>query len=162
ARNVAVIATGGGPLPARAARAASAATPIVFQTASDPVAFGLVASLNRPGGMLTGVTRLSAELIPKRLEVLREVVPAAGSFAVLLNPANLTVETQEKEARNAAQALAIPVEMLKASTPADIETAFAAMRERNVRALLIGNDAFFNSRMDELAALTVRHLIPAS
>jgi putative ABC transport system substrate-binding protein len=155
---VTVIAAGGSPS-SLAAKAATATIPIVFETASDPVTLGLVASLNRPGGNLTGVTNLNIETGQKRLELLRELLPAATSIAVLVNPSAPAVTEQFLRAlQAAAPALGMQLHVLHASTDRDLDAVIAALR---ADALIIGPYLFFNSRMEQLGALSLRHAVPA-
>jgi putative tryptophan/tyrosine transport system substrate-binding protein len=158
-RQVTVIAAGGSPSSV-AAKAATATIPIVFETASDPVKLGLVASLNRPGGNLTGVTNLNVEVGQKRLELLRELMPAATNIAVLVNPsAPALTEQFIGNLQAAAPALGMQLHVLQASTDHDLDTVFAALR---ADALVIGPYLFFNSRKEQLGALSLRHAVPAS
>jgi putative tryptophan/tyrosine transport system substrate-binding protein len=160
-RQVTVIATGGTPS-AVAAKAATATIPIVFETASDPVTLGLVASLNRPGGNLTGVTNLNVEVGPKRLELLRELMPTATIIAVLVNPSSPTITEQfMRDLQAAAPALGMQLHVLHASTDRDLETVFAALGQLRADALVIGPYLFFNSRMEQLGALSLRNALPA-
>jgi putative ABC transport system substrate-binding protein len=157
-RPVTVIAAGGSPSSV-AAKAATATIPIVFETASDPVTLGLVASLNRPGGNLTGVTNLNVEVGQKRLELLREMLPAATTIAVLVNPSAPAVTEQFlRGLQAAAPALGMQLRVLNASTERDFDAVFAALR---ADALVIGPYLFFNSRMEQLGALSLRHAVPA-
>jgi putative ABC transport system substrate-binding protein len=147
--------------PALAAKAATATIPIVFVTAGDPVALGLVASLNRPGGNLTGVATLTVELGPKQLEVLRELVPTATIIALLVNPTNPTnAETLSRDLQAAARTLGLQLHVLHASTERDFDAVFASLPRLRARALVIGSDPFFNSRSQQLAALALRHAMP--
>ena len=157
-RQVTVIATSGN---ASALAAKTATIPIVFLTGADPVQAGLVASLSRPGGNLTGVTSLGVELGPKRLELLHELVPAATTIAILVNPANRYAEIQVRDMQAAARTLGIELHILQASTEREIDAAFAALTRLRAGALVISPEAFFNSRSEQLAALTVRHAVPA-
>ena len=158
-RQVAVIAANG---PAAvAAKAATATIPIVFNTGVDPVELALVASLNHPGGNLTGVTDLAQELGPKRLELLHELVPTATVVAVLVNPSYPGAEILLRDLQVAARTLALQIHVLHASTEHELDTAFADLVQLRAGALVIGPDSFFNSRSELLAALTVRHAVPA-
>jgi putative ABC transport system substrate-binding protein len=157
-RNVDAIITGGGTTPAVAAKDATSAIPIVFINVADPVGFGLVASLARPGGNLTGVSDLANELMPKRFELLCELVPKAASIALLVNPNNELTERQVGAAEEAAQAKGVQLAIFKATTEAEIEAAFAQL---HADALLVGGDAFFIIRRDQIVALAARHAIPA-
>jgi ABC-type uncharacterized transport system substrate-binding protein len=145
---------------ARAAQAATTTIPIVFATSADPVAFGFVASLNRPGGNLTGVSSLVEEIGPKRLELVHELLPTASVFAVLINQTNPTAETVSKDAQSAARALGQTVHILNASTEGEIDIAFARLAQLQAGALLVTNDVFFNNHPDQLVALAARHAIP--
>ena len=156
-RQVTVIAAGGSPASV-AAKAATATIPIVFETASDPVTFGLVESLNRPGGNLTGVTNLNIEVGQKKLELLRELLPAATIIAVLVNPsAPALTEQFLRNMQEAAPALGMQLHILHASTDRDLDTVFEALR---ADALVIGPFLFFNSRMEKLGQLSLRHAVP--
>jgi putative tryptophan/tyrosine transport system substrate-binding protein len=160
-REVTVIVAVTGTPPALAAKAATATIPIVFVTAGDPVALGLVASLNRPGGNLTGVATLTVELGPKQLEVLRELVPTATIIALLVNPTNPTnAETLSRDLQAAARTLGLQLHVLHASTERDFDAVFASLPRLRARALVIGSDPFFNSRSQQLAALALRHAMP--
>jgi putative ABC transport system substrate-binding protein len=160
-RQVAVIAASGTPA-AVAAKAATKTIPIVFETAADPVKIGLVASLARPGGNITGVTQASEEIAPKRLELLHELLPKAGVLALLVNPtAPVLAEPQKREVLSAAQALGIDLHVLNASTEQDFDRVFARLTELKAGGLVIGGDAFFTSHAKQLAALTVQHAVPA-
>jgi putative tryptophan/tyrosine transport system substrate-binding protein len=162
-RRVAVIATAAPP-PAFAAKAATTTIPIVFNVGSDPVKLGLVASLARPGGNLTGINILSAELSAKRLELLREVVPRATRVAVLVNPvANPSItETTLGELEPASHALGLQIQVLKAGTSREINEAFATFLHERPDALFVGLDAFFNSRRVQLVNLASRYTMPAT
>jgi len=160
-RQVSVIAAAGTPL-AVAAKAATATIPIVFETAGDPIQLGLVASLNRPGGNLTGVTNLNVEVGPKRLELLHELVPAATTFALLVNPTSSSIaEAFSRTLQAAARALGLQLHVLHASTERDFDTVFATLVQLRPGGLVIMPDVFFIARSEQLAALTVRHAIPA-
>jgi putative ABC transport system substrate-binding protein len=160
-RQVAVIFASGTPA-TLAAKAATSTVPIVFETAADPVKLGFVASLNRPGGNITGVTQASEEITPKRVELLHELLPKAGVMALLINPtAPELAEPQAREALSAAKALGIELHVLNASTEQDFDRIFARLAELQAGGLLIGGDAFFTSHSRQLAALTVQHAVPA-
>jgi len=157
---VAVIAAVGTPAVA-AAKATAAAIPIVFTTIADPVQIGFVGSLNRPGGNITGVTLLAVEIGPKLLEMLRSVVPSATAIALLVNPANPNFEMQSKSTQEAARRLGLDLHVLNASAERDFDIVFARLRELKARALIIAQDVYFNAECARLAALSVRHEIPA-
>jgi putative tryptophan/tyrosine transport system substrate-binding protein len=160
-RRVTVIAAGGTPSSV-AAKAATATIPIVFETASDPVTLGFVASLNRPGGNLTGVTNLNVEVGQKRLELLRELLPAASIIAVLVSPsAPALTEQFMRDLQTAAPALGMQLHVLYASSDRDLDMAFAALGQLRADALVIGPYLFFNSRTGQLGALSLRHAVPA-
>jgi putative tryptophan/tyrosine transport system substrate-binding protein len=159
-RGVTVIAANG---PAAvAAKAVTASVPIVFLTAADPVATGLVASLNHPGGNLTGVALLSVELAPKKLQMLHELVPTATTLALLVNPANRNAEPQSRDMQAAANVLGLRLHILHASSERDLDSAFGDLIRLQVGALVIGTDGFFNSRSEQLATLSLRHAVPAA
>jgi putative tryptophan/tyrosine transport system substrate-binding protein len=161
-RQVTVIATSGGGPSVRAAKAATATVPIVFQAAIDPVEVGLVVSLNRPGGNVTGVTNLNLEVEPKRLELLHQVVPTANAFAVLVNPANPpNAEATIKGLQTAATALGLQLHILRASSERDIDAAFVSIEQKQIGGLVVSNDAFFTNRSQQLTALALRHGVPA-
>ena len=150
-RQVAVIAATGGTASALAAKAATTTIPIVFIVAEDPVRLGLVASLARPGGNLTGINFFSAELAAKRLELLRELVPAATRVAVLVNPANAAnAETTLRDVEAAARAMGLQIQVLNASTSREIDAAFATFVRERPDALFVGGDPFFTSRRVQL------------
>jgi len=158
-RQVVVIAANTAAAPV--AQAATTTIPIVFATSTDPVAAGLVASLNRPGGNVTGITGLNLEVEPKRLELLRELVPAATVMALLVNPDYPAAETQSRNMQAAARTLGLQLHVLHASTERDFDTAFATLVQLRAGALVIGTDAFFINRSELLAALALRHAVPA-
>jgi putative tryptophan/tyrosine transport system substrate-binding protein len=161
-RQVTVIATPGSIASALAAKAVTATIPIVFQTGGDPVAQGLVASLNRPGGNVTGVTSLNTELGPKLLEVLHELVPTATTLALLVNPTDTSIETQLRDAQAAARTMGLPqLHVLHASTEHDFESAFAELVQLRAGGLAIAASSLFNTRSEQLAALAIRHAVPA-
>jgi putative tryptophan/tyrosine transport system substrate-binding protein len=161
-RHMTVIAALGGSPSALAAKAATTTIPVVFIVGVDPVGRGLVTSLARPGGNLTGVTILNQELGPKRLELLRDLVPTATTIALLVNPANPVVaETSSRELQAAARTLGVQLHVLQASTEQDFDLAFATMVQLRAGALVIGPDPSFVSRSEQLAALTARHALPA-
>jgi putative tryptophan/tyrosine transport system substrate-binding protein len=162
-RRVSVITTGSSTLAALAAKAATTTLPIVFLMGSDPVQFGLVASLNRPGGNLTGITTLNLEMTPKRLQVLRELLPTTTIMAVLVNPINTpaTVETEVRQVQAAAHTLGLQmVHVLQASTERDLDSAFSTLIQRRAGGLVISADTFFSGKSVELAALASRHAVP--
>ena len=146
---------------ALAAKAATTTTPIVFETGSNPVQLGLVASLNRPGGNVTGATQMNVEVAPKRLELLHELLPTARVFARLANPTNPVSETQSKSSSSAADTLGVKLHVLNASTEGDFDGVFANLIQIGAGGLVIDSDSFFTSRQEQLAALSVRHAIPA-
>jgi putative tryptophan/tyrosine transport system substrate-binding protein len=159
-RQVTVIAVNS-PAPVMAAKAATTTIPIVFATGYDPVAGGLVASLARPGGNLTGVTSLTAEVGPKRLELLRELVPTV-TIGLLVNPAaGSFAETISSDLQVAARKLGLQFHMLYASAERDFDAVFATLAQLRVGGLVIGSDPFFNSRSEQLAVLAIRHGMPA-
>jgi putative ABC transport system substrate-binding protein len=158
-RQVTVITANGAA--AVAAKAVAVTTPIVFTIADDPVQFGLVVSLNRPGGNATGVAMLDAELGPKRLELLHELIPATSVIAVLLNPANARrAENLSRTLEAAARKTGLQIHVLRASTEREINAAFAELPQFRPGGLVIGTDAFFNSRIEQLAALALRDAVP--
>jgi len=155
----AIFATGGNP-PAFAAKAATATIPIVFLVGSDPVEFGLVASLNHPGGNITGVTLFTSLLVAKRLELLHELVPTATKIAILVNPNNSNTEHDTEVTQTAARSLRVQLVVLSASRESDIDAAFATLVQQRANALLVNTDAFFLTRRNQLAALEARYAIP--
>ena len=160
-RQVAVIAAAG-TQSALAAKAATTTIPIVFSTAADPVAEGLVASLARPGGNATGVNNLATELVQKQIEKLHQMVPAATAIAALVNPTNPTLaEPATKEVQAAGRTLGLKmIHIIQASTERDIDAAFATLFRLGAGALVVCPDTFFTSRRDQIAALAIRHAIP--
>jgi putative ABC transport system substrate-binding protein len=156
---VTVIAALGTPA-APAAKAATAAIPIVFTVGVDPVEVGLVAGLSRPGGNLTGVTGMGVELGPKRLELLHELVPRATVVAALLNPNTTGAETLSTDLLASARSLGLKLHVLNAVSERDFDAAFATVAQLRAGGLVIGNDPFFISRSEQLAALALRHAVP--
>ena len=147
---------------ALAAKATATTIPTVFVTAGDPVRLGLVASLNRPGGNVTGVTLTNAEVAPKRLQFLHELVPAATVMALLVNPANPSLaESQSREGMSAARTLGLELQVLKASTERDFDEVFAKLLQLRAGGLVIGADPFFTSQIERLAKMAVDHGVPA-
>ncbi len=159
-RQVAVIAATGGSISAQAAKAATATIPIVVNVGEDPIKSGLIVSFNRPGGNITGVSTLSAELEPKRLGLLRELVPQAAIIAVLLNPTNPDADFQWRRVQAAATAIGQDLRIFNASNESDFETAFAALVKQRAGALLVGNDVFFTNQREQIVALAARHMVP--
>jgi putative ABC transport system substrate-binding protein len=160
-RRVTLIVASGGPASAFSAKAATTTIPIVFVSGTDPVKSGLVASLNRPGGNITGVTFFAAELATKRLELLHELVPDASEISVLVNSSNPNAEPQLVELRAAAGMLRLSLTVFKASTEGEIDTAFAMLPQASGRALLVAGDTFFNSQRNQLVELAARFAVPA-
>ena len=160
-RKVAVIVATGGVPSAFAAKAATTTIPIIFGVGEDPARLGLVASVARPGGNLTGINFISTELAAKRLELLRELVPRAARVAVLVNPANVTsTETTLRDLEPAARAIGLQVQVLTTGTSREIDAAFATFVRERPDALFVGQDVFFNSRRVQLANMAARHAIP--
>jgi len=160
-RQVAVIATMGGNAASVAAKAATRTIPVVFHGSVDPVEAGFVASLNRPGGNLTGVVTLNVDTGQKRLELIHELVPSASTIGLLLNPTNAAAETLAKDLQAAANKLGVTLHVLHASTEREFEPAVAALSQLRAGGLVIGSDGFLVSHSEALAALTLRHAIPA-
>jgi putative ABC transport system substrate-binding protein len=160
-RHVAVIVATSTPA-ALAAKAATTTVPIIFETAADPVKLGFVASLNRPGGNVTGVTQLGEEVLPKRLELLHELLPSARIMALLINPADpVLAGPQERVVLSAAKTFGLELHVLSASTERDFDAVFAKLIELRASGLVIGGSNLFTGHIDQLAALTVRHAVPA-
>jgi putative tryptophan/tyrosine transport system substrate-binding protein len=157
---VAVIVAVGGTQTGLAAKAATSTVPIV-NIGSDPDRVGLVASLNRPGGNVTGISVLSWPLTPKRLELLRELVPTIGIAGVLINPNGAHAELESREIQAAAQAIGQQIRILSAATEADLHTVFTSVAQHGIGALVLGADAFFDSRRDLIVALAAQHAVPA-
>ena len=160
-RGVDVVVTSGGVASALAAKTASSTIPIVSVIGGEPVAAGLIASLARPGGNLTGVSFLTVELMPKRLELLAEMVPQAGAIALLVNPSNPNAERIIPEVQEAARAKGVPLHVLKAGTEGEIDAAFATLVQLHAGALVVAADPYFNSRREQLVTLAARHAVPA-
>jgi len=160
-RRIAVMLIGGNTTAVRAMIAATQSVPIVFTTGVDPVAAGLVASLNQPGGNATGLTNFSSDLGPKKLDLLHEVVPSAKTIALLVNPDNRVVlEGEVVRVQTAAKRLGLETTLLKASTANEIETAFASAVQQGVHAAYLGSDLFLGSQRQQTAALALRHKLP--
>jgi putative ABC transport system substrate-binding protein len=160
-RKVDVIVTEGGTPPALAAKSATSTIPIVFTFVGDPVASGLVTSLARPGGNLTGFSNISIELMPKLLDLVLEIVPQAGVIALLVNPDNPNAERIIRGTQEAARVKGVKLVVLKAATEGEIDAAFASLVQLQAGALVVDPDAFFNSRGEQLVALASRHVVPA-
>ncbi len=159
-RQVSVIVATGGNNPAIAAKAATSTIPIVFTSNDDPRKYGLVASLNRPGGNVTGVSWFSAELGPKRLALLHELAPSATTVALLVNPKNAETARQPAELQEAARAIGLQLVVLNATTAGDIDTAFTAIVDKGVGGLVVAGDSFLANRREQIIALAARHAIP--
>jgi putative ABC transport system substrate-binding protein len=159
-RRVGVIAAAG-TAAAREAKAATSTVPVVFLSGIDPVALGLVASLARPGGNVTGITDLTAEMGPKHLEILHELAPAARRIALLVNLSNPNAESMSREVAAAARILGLEIHVLHAGAERDLDTVFARMRELRIEGLVIGVDPLFNSQAQRLAKLAADHSLPA-
>jgi putative ABC transport system substrate-binding protein len=160
-RKVDVIVAGGGAAGALAAKNATSTIPIVFFSGDDPVAAGLVASLARPGGNLTGFSIITVELMPKRLELLSELLPQARLIALLVNPNSLGAERMTQEMQNASHAKGVQLHILKAGTEDEIDAAFATLAQARAGALIVSADAFFNTRREQLVTLAARSAVPA-
>jgi putative tryptophan/tyrosine transport system substrate-binding protein len=161
ARQVSVIVAPGGAPAALAAKSATMSIPIVFEMGADPIAIGLVASLARPGGNLTGISSLNVEVTPKRLEILHEAIPTGRLVAVLLNPTSPTAESQLKQLQQAARTLELQLHVLHASTQGDFDNVFATLLQLRPKGLVVASDTFFATHSEQLAALTARHALPA-
>src|SRR6516165_672922 len=161
-RQVAVIAATGGIHSALAAKAATSTIPIVFNIGDDPVRLGLVASLARPGGNVTGVNNFIYELVAKRLTLLLELVPSAIRVAVLVNPVNVQTETTLRDVEAAARPIGLQTQIVKASTSKEIDAAFAALARDRVDALFVPPDPLFMSRRIQIVQLAARHVVPAT
>jgi len=162
ARRVAVLAATGGTVSARAAKAATSTIPVVFTTGDDPVKAGLVASLSRPGGNVTGVSVFTARLGAKRLALLHELIPAATTIAILLNPKNPDSEDEAKDVLEAARALGVQILVLHAGSENEIDAAFTKMVEQRIGALMLGADTFFTSQRARIATLSTYLRIPTA
>jgi putative ABC transport system substrate-binding protein len=160
-REVAVIVAGGGNVSALAAKAATSTRPIIFTAASDPVKAGLVASLNRPGGNVTGIAALTAEMDSKRLELLHEMVPKTAKIGALVNPNRPDSDAQVRDAQTAAQTIGQQLVVFRAGTERDLDSAFTMLVEQRVGALLVAADPFFANRRAQLIALAQRYAVPA-
>jgi putative tryptophan/tyrosine transport system substrate-binding protein len=160
-RRVAVIATPATTPASLAAKAATTTIPIVFAIGADPVALGLVASLNRPGGNATGVNFQTVELVAKQLGMLRELAPGASRFVALVNPNSAFTDSVVKDLQASASALGLPLEILRAGTAREIDAAFATLVQKPGSALLAGPDVFFTSRRAQIVTLAARHALPA-
>jgi putative ABC transport system substrate-binding protein len=160
-RQVAVIAATGGDPTVLAVKQATTTIPTVFTVGGDPVALGLVKSLNRPAGNVTGITQMAVLLDPKRLEVLRELMPGVSVVAVLRNPDNSNAETQVSALEAAARTIGMQLRFVTANSEGEINTAFAALAELHVGALMVASDPFFNGRRSQIVALATRLAVPA-
>ena len=160
-RHVAVLAATGGVQTALAVKAANTSIPVVFANGSDPVQFGLVESLNRPGGNMTGVSFFTATLEAKRLGLLSELIPAARIFGILINPKNDNADNQMKDIAQGALMLSRPIIILKASNEQEIKIAFEAFAQQGVNGLLVGSDPYFFGRRQQIVALAARYHLPA-
>jgi putative ABC transport system substrate-binding protein len=160
-RKVNVIAAAGGEPAALAAKSATSTIPTVFGIGGDPVKHGLVASFNRPDGNATGITLLTSDLEGKRIELLLQIAPQASTVTVLINPQNPNFESQLKDCQDAGRRFGRAIEVLKAATPAEIETALAGRGERRAHALAVCSDPFFNNRRKQIVDLVARNPVPA-
>jgi putative ABC transport system substrate-binding protein len=159
-RRVGVIAAPNGTAAALAAKALTRTIPIVFSTSLDPVRSGLVQSLNRPGGNVTGITDMAVDLGSKQLALLHELVPGAARFALLVNPKSPLAEPIITDVQTAASAMGKPIEVLSASNNLEIDAAFVGLAQKRADSLLIGGDVLFNTRVVQLVALAIRHTVP--
>jgi putative tryptophan/tyrosine transport system substrate-binding protein len=160
-RQVAVMVAPGGAPAGLAAKSASTTIPIVFEMGADPIALGLVTSLSRPGGNLTGVSSLNVEVTPKRLEILHELVPRSALVAALVNPTSPTAESQKKNLHAAAGVLSLQIHVLHASTERELDPVFETLSQLRPGGLVIASDTFFATHSERLAALTLGHAMPA-
>ena len=158
-RRVAVLVATSTP-PALAAKAATTTIPVVFTTGSDPITFGLVASLSQPGGNLTGITRMNLQIGPKQLELLHELLPNSAEVALLINPTNPNAAILSQEVQIAAAEVGLHIRELRAQTDDGLTAAFETLDQTGVQGLLVGPDPFFNSRIERFATLTVAHAVP--
>jgi putative ABC transport system substrate-binding protein len=158
---VAVIVAPGGAPAALAAKSATTIIPIVFEMGADPIKIGLVGSLSRPGGNITGVTSLSVEVTPKRLEFLHEVIPTAAMIAVLVNPTSPTTDSQLRNLQASANARGLQLHVLQAGRERDFDTVFATWPQLQAAGLVFASDTMFGTHSEQLAALAVRHAVPA-
>jgi len=159
-RKVAVIAALGTPA-ALAAKAGTQTVPVVFETAGDPVALGLVPSLARPGGNITGVTQLTSELVAKRMGLLHDLVPGAKTVGFMVNPKDARAETQTRDVQGAAKTLGLPVKIVEAASEAEIETGFAELARAEAGGLILGTSEFFTRQAAQITGLATKHRIPA-
>jgi ABC-type uncharacterized transport system substrate-binding protein len=160
-RQVAVIAAVGGSHSGLAAKAVTSTIPIVFVSAGDPVTFGLVTSLNRPGGNVTGISMITVALAPKRLELLHELVPVPAAIAMLVNPTSPYVEAETADVKASARVLGRQLRVLNAGTAQEIDAAFATLVQQRAGGLLVSGDPFFDSERDRLVALAAHYSVPA-
>jgi putative tryptophan/tyrosine transport system substrate-binding protein len=161
AHQVTVIVAPAGAPAALAAKSATTTIPIVFEMGADPIAIGLVSSLRQPGGNITGVSSLSVEVTPKRLEFLHELIPNAGVIAALINPTSPTAESQLKSLHMVADARGVQLLVLRAGSDRDFDAAFAAVSQQRAAGLVFASDTMFATHSEQLAALTMRHAVPA-
>jgi putative ABC transport system substrate-binding protein len=159
-RGVTELAATGGTISARAAKAATTTVPIVFTTGDDPIRAGLVSSLARPGGNITGVSVFTARLGSKRLALLHEMVPTASPIALLVNPTNPDTEEEAKDIQEAAPSLGLQIVIVRAGKESDLDDAFAALLQQGARALIVGADTFFTSQRNQIAVRAARHSLP--